>query len=157
MIYPLSNIGVSEHGENALVIAKLAELILKENNQALVGNTGLVDFLPEGEVCPFFDPPKCNTTLKYRTVEGECNNLKEPFYGKSFTPLARVLGSAFEDGIQAMRNKSKNGTPLKSTRFISTTIRNPEEQKLSKDFTALYVAFAQFIDHDTDHVPISGM
>ena len=146
-------------------MAHTAMLTLQDSKQTLVGNKGLLNFLPKNmpkwdlQVCPFTDPlqkPKCNAKSKYRTVNGECNNLKKPFYGKSFTPLARVLDSAFEDGIQEIRSKAKNGSPLRSTRLISTTIRNPETQKLSRDFTALYVAFAQFVDHDTDHVPLSG-
>ena len=153
-------------GESALAMAHSAMLMLTNSSQSLIGNQGLVNWLPETlakwdlQDCPFTDPlqqPKCNATSIYRTINGECNNLKKPFYGRSFTPLARVLDSAFEDGIQAMRSKAKSGKPLHSTRFISTTIRNPETQKLSQDFTALYVAFAQFVDHDTDHVPISGM
>ena len=90
------------------------------------------------------------------------HDCKKPFFGKSFTPLARVLDSAFEDGIEEIRSKAKNGRPLASTRVISTTIRGVTKkqgatQKLSDDFTALFVAFAQFVDHDTDHVPIQGM
>ena len=143
-------------------MAHTAMLTLQDSKQTLVGNKGLLNFLPKNftkwdlEACPFTNLPKCNAKSKYRTVEGECNNLKKPFYGKSFTPLARVLDSAFEDGIQEIRSTAKNGKPLRSTRLISTTIRNPETQKLSEDFTALIVAFAQFVDHDTDHVPISG-
>ena len=144
-------------------MAHTALLTLKDSKQTLVGNKGLLNFLPKQmgiwdlQACPFTNPPKCNAESKYRTVEGECNNLKKPFYGKSFTPLARVLDSAFDDGIQEIRSKATNGKPLRSTRLISTTIRKQETQKLSQDFTALYVAFAQFVDHDTDHVPISGM
>ena len=152
-------------GESALAMAHTAQLILKDSEQALVGNKGLLGFLPKTleswrnfQVCPFTDPlqkPKCNTKSIYRTINGTCNNVKKPFYGGSFTPLARVLDSAFEDGIQAIRSKAKSGKQLNSTRLVSTSIRNPETVIESKDFTALYVAFAQFIDHDTDHVPIS--
>ena len=160
---PLLIIGVSEMGESAWAMAHTALLMLKDSKQTLVGNKGLLGFLPtkieqvDLEPCPFTNPPTCKAESKFRTVNGECNNLKKPFYGQSFTPLARVLDSAFEDGIQEIRSTGKNGNPLSSTRLISTTIRKPETQKLSEDFTALYVAFAQFVDHDTDHVPISGM
>ena len=143
-------------------MAHSASLMLPEIQQTHCDSAGLVNWLPQTLpqsdllACPFTDPPECDTELKYRTIEGECNNLKKPFYGKSFTPLARVLDSAFEDGIHEIRSKAKGGKPLRSPRLISTTIRNLETQKLSRDFTALYVAFAQFVDHDTDHVPISG-
>ena len=149
-------------GENALAMAHTASLMLPKKNHC--GSAGLINFLsPQSllKVCPF-NPPECDTESKFRTVNGECNNLKKPFFGKSFTPLARVLDSAFEDGIEEIRSKAKNGRPLASTRVISTTIRGVTKkqgatQKLSDDFTALFVAFAQFVDHDTDHVPIQGM
>ena len=35
----------------------------------------------------------------YRTIQGECNNLRQPFFGKAFTPFGRILDPAFEDGI----------------------------------------------------------
>ena len=155
-------------GENALAMAHSASLMLPEIQQTRCGSAGLVNFLPQTlpqsdlPFCPFAAPPVCDTEMKYRTIQGECNNLKKPFFGMSFTPLARVLDSAFEDGIEEIRSTAKNGEPLASARVISTTIRGvtrnqPAAQKLSDDFTALFVAFAQFVDHDTDHVPIEGM
>ena len=155
-------------GESALAMAHSARLMLPEIQQTQCGSAGFADWLPQNLpqsnllVCPFTDPPECNTELEYRTVNGSCNNLKKPFYGMSFTPLARVLDSAFEDGIEKIRSTAKNGEPLASARVISTTIRGVTRnrgatQKPSDDFTALFVAFAQFVDHDTDHVPIEGM
>ena len=168
MITSLLNIDVSKMGENALAMAHSASLMLPEIQQTRCGSAGLVNFLPQTlpqsdlPFCPFAAPPVCDTEMKYRTIQGECNNLKKPFFGMSFTPLARVLDSAFEDGIEEIRSTAKNGEPLASARVISTTIRGITRnqgatQKPSDDFTALFVAFAQFVDHDTDHVPIQGM
>ena len=101
-------------GESAWAMAHTASLMLPKLKQTHgCGKAGLVSWLPKTlpqsdlEVCPFTDPsqtPKCNADLKYRTVNGSCNNLEKPFFGMSFTPLARVLDSAFEDGIQEIRS-----------------------------------------------------
>ena len=101
-------------GESAWAMAHTASLMLSQLKQTHgCGKAGLVGFLPKTlpqsdlEVCEFTDPaqtPKCKADLKYRTVNGECNNLEKPFFGRSFTPLARVLDSAFEDGIQEIRS-----------------------------------------------------
>ena len=73
----------------------------------------------------------------------------------SGSPLQRVLPNAYEDKISFPRTIAKSGGFLPSARFVSTTITN----NLSKEhpsITALFVAFAQYLDHDLDHVPIIG-
>jgi len=153
-------------GRNALANMKAAQLMLEDGGVELrQGLPGLVGFLPDTgstldfNVCPFNDPsqqPICDQFTPYRTIQGECNNLRNPFFGKSFTPLSRVLDNAYEDGIIEPRLKSVSGRPLPGTRAISTTIRKtPETQIENPDFCSLFVAFAQFVDHDADHVPIT--
>ena len=42
--------------------------------------------------------PTCSTEkeMKYRTIDGSCNNLKETTYGQANTPLQRIEKSAYE-------------------------------------------------------------
>ena len=42
--------------------------------------------------------PTCSTEkeMKYRTIDGSCNNLKETTYGQAETPLQRIEKSAYE-------------------------------------------------------------
>ena len=48
----------------------------------------------------------------------------------------------------------KNERPLPSARLV-TTIATGATQVDDDQFTAMLVAFGQFIDHDFDHVPVS--
>ena len=73
----------------------------------------------------------------------------------SGSPLQRVLPNAYDDKISFPRTIAKSGRSLPSARFVSRNITN----NLSKEhptITALFVAFAQYLDHDLDHVPIIG-
>ena len=42
--------------------------------------------------------PSCNLRSKYRKIDGTCNNEHEPNYGKSNTPLQRLLEPSYRDG-----------------------------------------------------------
>lgn len=41
---------------------------------------------------------ECQSTKKYRTLDGSCNNLKNPYIGSSFQPFARFLPPEYDDG-----------------------------------------------------------
>ena len=156
-----------ELGMAALADAWATKMMLEdagvESNAEAV--PALVGFLPEDvgvkefeNVCPFTDPeqqPECDPDTPYRTIQGECNNLEQPLLGKSFTPLSRVLDNAFDDGLLEARSLASNGDRLPGVRAVSTTVRLPETVIESSDFTSILVAFAQFVDHDTDHVPVT--
>ena len=44
--------------------------------------------------CSWTPPPSCDVVKKdkYRTIDGSCNNLANPNYGRAATPFQRVLG-----------------------------------------------------------------
>ena len=42
--------------------------------------------------------PSCDPDNKFRTADGSCNNLRQPKYGTSGTPLQRLLPNRYFDG-----------------------------------------------------------
>ena len=53
-------------------------------------NTFIVDDCPK--------QPVCNPNTKFRTPDGSCNNLRQPKYGISGSPLQRILPNKYADG-----------------------------------------------------------
>jgi hypothetical protein len=52
-------------------------------------------------VCPDEDELDCDRQKNsaYRTVDGTCNNLENPWWGAAFTPQPRYLPSAYDDSM----------------------------------------------------------
>ena len=68
------------------------------------------------------DKPDCNTTNKYRSLDGSCNNLKEPNYGRAFTPFSRLIeDTEYAPGTISGPRVARNGSDLPSARLLSTT------------------------------------
>ncbi|CAG0922361.1 unnamed protein product [Notodromas monacha] len=117
---------------------------------------GLQRFTLEGtdlsDFCP--PPPKCDRkSLTYRTTDGSCNNLDKPSWGKSNTPMQRLLPPTYHDGIWEPRKLSASGQPLKSARLVSaSTIFDAD--KPDHFFTQFVTQFGQFLDHDITHAGV---
>nr|ACF32960.1 peroxinectin [Scylla serrata] len=107
------------------------------------------------EMCP--PNPDCRgINQKYRTADGSCNNQANPVWGKSNTPVQRILPPTYNDGVSVPRVNGVNGSPLPNVRALSGTVLvdvdNPDPQ-----FTSSVMQWAQFLDHDFAHVPFPDM
>jgi hypothetical protein len=67
-------------------------------------------------------PNGCDPTSPFRSFSGVCNNLRRPNLGRSLTPFARLLPSAYENGVSHPRTKGVSGAPLPSPRTVSFAI-----------------------------------
>jgi len=100
--------------------------------------------------CPV--APRCNQNLKYRTIDGTCNNLQNPLYGKSETAFQRILPPQYDDGISTPHTRSVTGQPLPNERVVASSVlvdRSDED----REFTISVMQWAQFVDHDLTHAP----
>ncbi|XP_017874355.1 PREDICTED: chorion peroxidase [Drosophila arizonae] len=93
--------------------------------------------------------PVCRGTLKYRTLDGTCNNplSHRLHWGAAGQPMERLLPPAYEDGIWTPRAHSKDGTPLLSARDISRTLFADVHRPHPK-YNLLIMQFAQLLAHD---------
>ncbi|XP_060067599.1 chorion peroxidase-like [Ylistrum balloti] len=112
------------------------------------------DFLVSAKrTCPFFNP-LCNPSSQYRTIDGSCNNLKNPLWGKALTAFERFLPPAYDDGVNSPRTKGLFQVPLPSARNISVEIHTnlgPIAPRLSH----LSMEFGQLVSHDIQMTALS--
>ena len=97
----------------------------------------------------------CDTQSKYRTVDGSCNNMRDPTYGRANTVFQRIWLPEYDDGTSKPRTKGSSGDILPSARTVSREVGGVKES-LSDYITALGVTFGQFIDHDIAFTPLMG-
>ncbi|KAI4487501.1 hypothetical protein M0804_005650 [Polistes exclamans] len=97
--------------------------------------------------CPRRGTPQCPAaSLRYRTSDGSCNNLKNPWWGSAMSTMQRFLPPNYNDGIQSIR-RSRDGNPLPSARVISDVLHEDQDIQLAS-VTHMLMQWGQFIDHD---------
>lgn len=109
------------------------------------------------EECPWTPTPSCDqvSKSKFRSIDGSCNNLKEPNYGRASTPFQRILDPDYSLGSLSSPRISRAGFDLPSARKVSTTIAKTTANEERKDDvrTVFVMQLGQFIDHDITHAP----
>ena len=105
---------------------------------------------PSGEYCitkeeknpDFF----CDPHLKYRRLDGRCNNLAKPNLGAQFQCHRRLLPPDYGDGISKIR-ESLSGTPLPSPRVLAEFLQ-PDIRDVDKKLSLMTMQWGQLIAHD---------
>ncbi|XP_060242997.1 lactoperoxidase isoform X2 [Meriones unguiculatus] len=103
-------------------------------------------------------PVNCNMSSPYRTINGECNNRKNPTLGSANKALARWLPAEYEDGISLpfgwTPGKTRNGFPLPQPRAVSNQIlAYLNEDVLDQNRSLFFVQWGQIVDHDMGFAP----
>ncbi|XP_014234958.1 peroxidase-like [Trichogramma pretiosum] len=91
--------------------------------------------------------PQCPpASLRYRTTDGSCNNLRELWWGSAMSTMQRFLPAAYEDGIESVR-RSVTGAELPSARRLSDQLHEERDEPLSS-VSHMLMQWGQFVDHD---------
>ncbi|KAA0203707.1 Peroxidase-like [Hyalella azteca] len=103
------------------------------------------------DTCP--EEPYCGEKEEYyRTIDGSCNNIRNPRWGQAKTALNRILPAHYEDGVFEPRG-GISGRQLPSARVVS--ISNVADVDMpDPELTLSVMQMGQFIDHDLTSVPI---
>lgn len=101
-----------------------------------------------GHYCPKHDYKyyKCNYKSVYRRIDGSCNNLYVPWWGKANSPYERLIYPAYEDGVDEPRSKSVGGHSLPNPRTVSMLVHKPRRSRAQT--THLFAFFGQYVNHD---------
>ncbi|XP_026319857.1 peroxidase [Hyposmocoma kahamanoa] len=146
---------VKPMANNAYAAEQATRLLVNGTNTTgldSIGRGPLINgTLPEPRYCQ--SPPPCPPS-KYRSQDGSCNNLKNPWrWGVSRTPFRRVLPPDYGDGLSSPRT-GVDGAPLPSARDVSVTVHRPSYAHDSS-FTVMLAVWGQFIDHDVTATALS--
>ena len=86
--------------------------------------------------------------LAYRTSDGTCNNLKNPFWGASLTAFTRWLHAQYENGFNTPRGWNTtqlyNGHILPSAREVSSRLIASKTITPDPAFSHLLMQWGQF-------------
>ncbi|KZC13739.1 Chorion peroxidase, partial [Dufourea novaeangliae] len=97
--------------------------------------------------CPNRGVPHCpRASLRYRTSDGSCNNLRNLWWGSAMSPMQRFLAPVYDDGVQSIR-RSTSGRPLPSAREVTNLIHEDRDVPLAS-VTHMLMQWGQFVDHD---------
>lgn len=91
---------------------------------------------------------------KFRTIDGFCNNLYHPYWGKSNVCHIRLLSPDYADGISAPRVSYYPKVPLPNPRLLSNLIHF--ELPIDGPYNLLKMQWGQFINHDITNTALSS-
>eukprot|EP00095_Tigriopus_kingsejongensis_P003939 maker-scaffold473_size162088-snap-gene-0.25 protein:Tk03939 transcript:maker-scaffold473_size162088-snap-gene-0.25-mRNA-1 annotation:"hypothetical protein DAPPUDRAFT_42141" len=107
------------------------------------------------EICPDIEAAFC-FPQKYRTPNGECNNVKNPMWGVTGAAYLRLLAPQYDDGVGTPRIKGTRGQPLPDALTLSSKLLWSQD-KPHEHLTALAAIWGQFVAHDISYtLPLSG-
>lgn len=89
----------------------------------------------------------CPCPLKYRTIDGECNNHDNRLWGKADYPTLRLIDPIYADGI------SEPAKYDKTAREVSRNFVGSESKFDEYGASELVMHMGQFIDHDLALTP----
>ncbi|KAJ8043604.1 Peroxidasin [Holothuria leucospilota] len=90
----------------------------------------------------------CDNSNQYRTINGQCNNLDNPLWGRSGTPFLRLLPANYADGVSTPVAQTHTAREV-SRRFVGNATTLDELLH-----SQLLVHLGQFLDHDIDIAPL---
>lgn len=109
----------------------------------------LNEYLSVAQQINFCDTYNTSITCQdspYRSYNGMCNNLRNPYNGAFNTPYVRLMRANYADGISTVRRAS-DGSELPNARQISLSFFEDNNQAHPR-FAIAAMQFGQFVTHD---------
>ncbi|XP_067643898.1 peroxidasin [Eurosta solidaginis] len=154
-IYERTLVNIRKHiarGENLTVHSQnyeFRELLSREHLHLVAELSGCVEHR---------EKPNCTDMCyhsKYRSMDGTCNNLKNPWWGASLTAFTRIAKPIYENGFSTpigwTNNFLYNGFSKPSSRLVSTSVIATKDVTPDERITHMVMQWGQFLDHDLDH------
>ncbi|CAH1785404.1 unnamed protein product [Owenia fusiformis] len=142
-----------------LLFRELRRLIRRNDLTSPVSITNALQSRNE-ETCPYKNVDCTDNrnfkidVMRYRTPDGQCNNLKNSSFGRAEFPFIRYLPADYGDGLSTGR-LANDGGQLPNPRLISREIHT-DFNSVSGRITHMVMQWGQFLDHDITRTPMSS-
>ncbi|GMS93912.1 hypothetical protein PENTCL1PPCAC_16087, partial [Pristionchus entomophagus] len=97
--------------------------------------------------------------MKYRSYDGQCNNIDYPQWGAAQTANVRLLPAQYENGFNTPigwnKDKLYNGFPKPNARLVSRQIVSSCEITPHHTLSSFVMQWGQVVDHDITHTPFA--
>ncbi|PIK60549.1 putative lactoperoxidase [Apostichopus japonicus] len=104
------------------------------------------------------NPIQKKSTPWYRNLDGSCNNLVHPAWGKASYPIRREFPADYDDNVSefCLRRPGNPGprNRLPTAREVVIAVTGSDLIFNPINPSQLVMHFGQFIDHDLVHVPV---
>jgi len=88
---------------------------------------------------------RCDDSYPYRSMDGSCNNLRIPWWGKKETPFKRLLPAKYDDGFNSPKTEGVK-KKLPNPREIAIIVHS--SRRTFPETSQFLTFFGQFVDHD---------
>lgn len=123
--------------------------------QARDPQAALKNFKAPQKFCPFKQQTTCNFNFPYRTLDGSCNNMKNPWWGKSEAPFSRWLSADYSDQFKLNEPRaSVDGSELPNPRLLSCAL-NGDMHEIEPSVSHMLMQWGQLINHDITSLSIT--
>ncbi len=133
--------------QSAVTVLAAYDQVLKSSYNETIKNLMAKQYEVPELYCPKHNYKyyKCDDTYPYRNLDGACNNLYVPWWGKRETPYERILAPEYADGVNAPRVRGVK-KPLPNPREVAMKIHSA--RRTFPETTQFLTFFGQHIDHD---------
>ena len=111
------------------------------------------------EICPDVEAAFC-FPQKYRTPNGECNNVKYPMWGVTGAAYLRAMPPTYDDGVGTPRTRSSvTEKALPDALTLSNGLQegSADQDRPHDHLTALAAVWGEFVADDISYtLPLSG-
>ena len=136
--------------ESAIMAETSIKTLLQSNvSMETLEAADMSGLLKEWPHCNTGQPDKpCDPAMRFRTLQGNCNNLKTPVWGSVLQPFRRILPPSYDDQFSSPRIRNVDGEPLPPARSISLSFQNVTTMAYENRLSMLFLSWGQFLDHD---------
>ncbi|XP_066924530.1 lactoperoxidase-like [Clytia hemisphaerica] len=94
---------------------------------------------------------------EFRTIDGTCNNERNPQWGASETALARIVDADYVDGITTPRGFPNTSPVVPTANQVSQAVFQVETTNNGNGngLAVSFMSFGQFLDHDLTEVEMN--